>query len=123
MAGGENLRAGRPEPFLGGGMAANDHLETYGIDPARIYRKYAPETQRILGLGKSAIEDAIKDGHIPPPLPLTEHGYATGWMGTTLIELQKKRLALAAERFAAARSAAVAPRRRWRRKGGRQQSG
>src|SRR5262245_54016299 len=103
-------------------MATNDYLETYGIDPARIYRKYDKETQRILGLKRTAIDAAIKDGFIPPPLPLTESGYATGWMGTTLIEIQKKRLALAAERSAAARAAAVAPRRRRRRKGGRQQS-
>jgi predicted DNA-binding transcriptional regulator AlpA len=81
--------------------------KTHGISPHRIYRKYAKETQEILGLGRSAIEEAIKNGDIPPPLPLTEHGSATGWLGEMLIEIQNKRIARAEQR-AAARAPAAA---------------
>jgi hypothetical protein len=70
-----------------------DYSDTFGINPSRIYRKFARETQDILGLKRTAIEEAIENGDIPPPLPLTDHGTATGWMGITLIELQRKRLA------------------------------
>jgi len=95
-----------------------DKEKTFGIDPARIYRKYCKETQKILGLGRSAIEDAIKNGDIPPAMPLTAHGYATGWLGCVLIEVQRRRLALAAERHAAAAAgeAPSSPRRGRRRR-------
>ena len=64
-------------------MTTNEHSETYGIDPAKIYRRYSPETQKILGLKRTAIDAAIKNGDLPEPLPLTEHGSACGWLGTT----------------------------------------
>jgi hypothetical protein len=76
--------------------------DTFGIDPARIYRKHSPETRRIIGLGATAIDEAIECGDIPAPLPLTSHGTATGWMGITLIELQRQRLERAEARLAAA---------------------
>jgi predicted DNA-binding transcriptional regulator AlpA len=75
----------------------------FGIDPSKIYRRYSSETQKILGLKRTAIDMAIKNGDLPEPLPLTEHGSACGWLGTTLIEIQKRRIAMAEERRAARR--------------------
>jgi predicted DNA-binding transcriptional regulator AlpA len=66
-----------------------------GIIPNRVYRKYAPETQAILGLKRTAIERAILEGSLPEPMPLTASGSAVGWLGSVLIEVQRKRLALA----------------------------
>jgi len=39
----------------------------YGVRPEFIYRKTAPETRRILGLGATAIDDAIARGDITRP--------------------------------------------------------
>ena len=77
--------------------------ETYGIDPSKIYRRYAKETEQILGLKRTAIDVAIKNEDLPEPLLLTEHGTARGWLGSTLIAIQKRRIAMAEQRRAARR--------------------
>lgn len=100
-------------------MTTDDHRDTFGIDPAKIYRRYSEEAEKIIGLKRSAIDDGIKNGSIPEPLLLTEHGRATGWLGVTLIELQRKRLAMAEARRAAAAAAeseSPRPTRRGRRR-------
>jgi hypothetical protein len=61
--------------------------------PHFIYRKTSKIAQRVIGLGPTQINQGIKDGTIPPPLNLTGDGRAQGWLGSQLIELQRKRLA------------------------------
>ena len=78
----------------------SDAEEEFGIKPHRVYRKSHKITREILGLGPTAIDEAIADNALPPPMPLTAHGKATGWMGWQLIEVQRKRLAAAAQRAA-----------------------
>jgi hypothetical protein len=70
----------------------------YGIAPQDIYRKSDPATRKILGLGATAVDEAIRDGTLPAPLPLTAHGKAQGWYGWQLINVIKQRLAAAATR-------------------------
>ena len=81
--------------------------DEFGIERNKIYRKTHPETRKILGLKPTTIDTAIADGTLPEPWPLTSHGKATGWLGEQLIEVQRKRLAAAAQRAAqrAARTA------------------
>lgn len=71
------------------------HESKYGIRPEFVYRKSDPETRRILGLGQTAIDDAIKRGDIVPPAPLTAQGKACGWYGFQLIQMIDRRLAAA----------------------------
>jgi predicted DNA-binding transcriptional regulator AlpA len=100
-------------------MTTDDHRNTFGIDPAKIYRRYSEEAEKIIGLKRSAIDDGIKNGSIPKPLLLTEQGRATGWLGVTLIELQRKRMAMAEARrapAAAAETESPRPTRRGRRR-------
>ena len=70
----------------------------YGIKPQNIYRKSDRVTREILGLGATTIDEAIKDGTLPAPLPLTAHGKALGWYGWQLIGVMKQRLVAAAQR-------------------------
>src|SRR5262249_22834560 len=81
-----------------------DNETEFGIERNKIYRKTHPQTRKILGLNPTAIDDAIADGPLPVPWPLTGHGKATGWLGEQLIEVQRNRLA-AAEQRAAQRAA------------------
>jgi len=67
----------------------------FGIRPEFVYRRSDPETKRILGLGDTAIDDAIAAGYIDPPAPLTASGRAKGWLGSQLIALIERRLAAA----------------------------
>jgi predicted DNA-binding transcriptional regulator AlpA len=84
-------------------MTTTEHDKNFGICSSKIYRRYAKETEQILGLRRTAIDVAIRNGDLPEPLPLTEHGSACGWLGTTLIEIQKRRIAMAEARRAARR--------------------
>jgi predicted DNA-binding transcriptional regulator AlpA len=86
--------------------------DEFGIKAQRVYRKSARETREILGLGPTAIDDAIADGTLPPPWPLTAHGKATGWLGEDLIKVQRKRQAAAKRRHAAKQQQAAAPTRK-----------
>jgi predicted DNA-binding transcriptional regulator AlpA len=78
-------------------MTAEPKIE-FGIVPGRVYRKSDPATREILGMGDTSIDEAIKSGYLPPPMPLTKWGKSCGWLGSQLIELQRRRLAAAAER-------------------------
>jgi hypothetical protein len=63
--------------------------------PHFIYRKNSRTALRVIGLGPTQIDDAIKNGSIPPPIDLTGNGRAKGWTGAQLLELQRQRLAAA----------------------------
>src|SRR5262249_51954813 len=65
----------------------SDTKDEFGIERNKIYRKTHPETRKILGLKPTAIDEAIADGTLPEPWPLTGHGKATGWLGEQLIEV------------------------------------
>jgi predicted DNA-binding transcriptional regulator AlpA len=80
-------------------MTGDNEVE-FGIERNKIYRKTHKETRKILGLQATAIDDAIADGTLPEPWPLTGHGKVTGWLGEQLIEVQRKRQAAAAQRAA-----------------------
>jgi predicted DNA-binding transcriptional regulator AlpA len=75
--------------------------EQFGIERFRVYRKTHKITPQILGVTHSAIEHAIADGTLPPPVPLTAYGKATGWYGFQLIQVIKDRLSKAEARAAA----------------------
>jgi hypothetical protein len=74
-----------------------------GLNPDFLYRKFDPVTLNVIGLGPSQVNEAIKRGELPPTVSATESGRATGWLGSQLIELQRKRLAEAMARAAAVR--------------------
>jgi predicted DNA-binding transcriptional regulator AlpA len=103
--------------------------EEFGIQPHMVYRKGDPKTLEILGMRPTSVDEAIKSGYLPTPMPLTSSGKSVGWIGTVLIEWQRKRLAAAATRQyvtpmarAAARAAAVSTRKKKRRDKERQAS-
>lgn len=74
-------------------MSETDESDWHGIKPHWIYRKTSHETHRIIGLKASAIAGAIKDGTLPPPIPLTADGKSKGWMGWQLIQVMQQRAA------------------------------
>jgi hypothetical protein len=78
-------------------FAANDK---YGIRPSWMYRKHHAETIKIIGLGPTAIEEAIDDGLLDRPVPLTSHGKAKGWWGWMLISYMERRIAAAQQQVA-----------------------
>ena len=45
------------------------------------------------GIKKTAIDDAIKKGEFPPPVPLNDSGRAIAWMESELIDWQNSRKA------------------------------
>jgi predicted DNA-binding transcriptional regulator AlpA len=75
---------------------SNNKEQTFGIEPYRLYRRNDPVTKAILGLADSTIDDEIAKGTIPAPVRLTAHGKSCGWVGATLIQIIKDRLAQAA---------------------------
>jgi hypothetical protein len=72
----------------------------FGIEPSRFYRRSSEQTRAILGLSEGAINTAIKDGSLPLPVPLTQHGRACGWYGWQLVELVRARMELVSAREA-----------------------
>jgi predicted DNA-binding transcriptional regulator AlpA len=100
-------------------MAAD---EQFGIKAHMVYRKGDAKTLEILGMRPTSVDEAIKAGYLPAPMPLTSSGKSVGWIGTVLIEWQRKRLAAATTRQyvtpmarAAARAAAAPMRKKKKR--------
>jgi hypothetical protein len=75
------------------------------IHPDYVYRVSSPVARRCTGLGPTQQAAAIKRGELPPPFALTDSGYAKGWTGQQLIDLQKRRIEKAEAEAAAARLA------------------
>jgi predicted DNA-binding transcriptional regulator AlpA len=67
--------------------------------PDEIYRPH--EARHFFGYRPTQLDEKIKAGEIPAPLPLSDSGRAVGWLGSQIIEWQAKRVA-AAKRSAAA---------------------
>jgi hypothetical protein len=65
------------------------------VHPHYVYRKMSKVARRMIGLGPTQTNQAIRDGTIPPPVNLSGNGRAQGWTGAQLIEMQRQRLARA----------------------------
>jgi predicted DNA-binding transcriptional regulator AlpA len=63
------------------------------LEPNEIVRWSAGP--KYFGLKRTALNEKIKSGEIPPPMPLSDNGRATGWLGRVIIEWQASRLAKA----------------------------
>ncbi len=79
----------------------NSYL-SFPLSPNTIVRK--ADGPRVFGLRPTAIDDAIAEGRIPPPMRLTLGGRACGWTGAQILEHRHKLLEQA-ERDAAERAA------------------
>jgi hypothetical protein len=64
---------------------------TERIHPDFFYRRHSPTAKAVIGLGDTAIGEAIKAGKLDPPVPAFEGSKALGWVGQTLIDLQNRR--------------------------------
>lgn len=65
---------------------------TERINPDLIYRTSNPIAKAVIGLGPTQTWEAVKRGELPPPVALTDSGYAKGWTGQQLIDLQRRRV-------------------------------
>jgi predicted DNA-binding transcriptional regulator AlpA len=65
---------------------------TQPLNPDFFYRKHGPIARGVLGLADSQIDEKIKNGELPPLVRAFESGRAAGWLGSQLIELQRRRL-------------------------------
>jgi predicted DNA-binding transcriptional regulator AlpA len=98
----ELLRSERPMPQAVRGYLAD--LIARGVAPS----KFGPQ---VFGYSKTQIEEKIRTGEIPEPIPLSANARARGWTGQQIIDWQNNLVALAPQRNAAA-AAARATRRR-----------
>jgi hypothetical protein len=66
--------------------------------PANVFiRKSSPDAYRYLGLKRTAVEDAIKDGLLEAAVPLNPDGRAQGWWGYMINSYHAKVRAMQAE--------------------------
>jgi hypothetical protein len=65
---------------------------TQPLVPHFFYRRGGPVATGVIALSPNQIDEKIKTGELPPPVPAFESGRATGWFGWQLIELQRQRL-------------------------------
>ena len=61
------------------------------INPNFFYRQN--EGPKYFGLEATALDDAIKAGLIPTPIPVTDQGRDKGWFGWMILEWQEARAA------------------------------
>jgi hypothetical protein len=64
---------------------------TQPLIPHFFYRRHGLVAKGVIGLEDSQIDEKVKSGELPPPVPAFESGRATGWFGWQLIELQRQR--------------------------------
>jgi hypothetical protein len=67
-----------------------------GLEPDELVRWQ--DGPRYFGLEKSQLDEAIKDGKIPPPFPVVEGGRAKAWTGRQILEHHGRRQAAAQQR-------------------------
>jgi hypothetical protein len=72
--------------------AAPDIKPFEPIDPNGFYRKTGAVVRRAVGCGMTMMDEKIKSGELPPPIPAFEGSKACGYLGSQLIEIQQKRL-------------------------------
>jgi predicted DNA-binding transcriptional regulator AlpA len=54
------------------------------------------EARNYFGYQPTQLDEKIKAGEIPTPIPLSDTGRAVGWLGSQIIEWQAKRVAAVA---------------------------
>lgn len=69
------------------------------LDPNQIVRM--SEGRKYFGYKHTQLDEKIKTGEIPAPIPLSDSGRAKGWLGHQIIEHQRARMAAALKRGAA----------------------
>lgn len=67
--------------------------------PDHIYRPH--EARHFFGYKPTQLDEKIRLGEIPAPIPLSDTGRAVGWLGRQIIEWQAKRVAAAKRSVAA----------------------
>jgi predicted DNA-binding transcriptional regulator AlpA len=75
-------------------------IESLPLHPERSYRVESDTAIAVTGFGPSSRQRAIDDGLLPPPVKIGKR--ARAWLGSQLIELQRRRLAEAEAEAAAA---------------------
>jgi hypothetical protein len=65
---------------------------TQPLNPDFFYRRNSPIAKGVIGLGNTQIDDKVRSGELPPLVRAFESGRAAGWLGSQLIELQRRRL-------------------------------
>jgi hypothetical protein len=58
--------------------AAPDSKPFEPIDPLGFYRKTGPVVRRAMGVGLTMMDEKIKSGELPPPIPAFEGSKAIG---------------------------------------------
>jgi predicted DNA-binding transcriptional regulator AlpA len=71
-----------------------------GLDPHQIVR--VAEGRQYFGYGPTQLDEKIKSGEIPAPIPLSDSGRAKGWLGRQIIKWQEERVEAAKRNVAAA---------------------
>ena len=82
---------------------------TERIHPDFVYRLMSPVARAVVGLGPTQTMEAIKRGELPPPISMSASGYAKGWTGQQLIDLQRQRVEKAEAEAAARRAGGAGP--------------
>jgi predicted DNA-binding transcriptional regulator AlpA len=68
-------------------------LDLKNLSPLHIIRqKYGPQ---VFGYSKTQIEETIRTGEIPEPIPLSASGRARGWTGQQILDHRQRCIALA----------------------------
>lgn len=75
-------------------LPALRQLDLQPLNPDMFYRH--SDGWRYFGYSISRLDDKIKTGEIPKPIPLSDEGRAKGWFGRTIIAWQKELEAKAA---------------------------
>jgi hypothetical protein len=70
------------------------------LDPCQFYRW--SEGWKYFGYKSTQLDQKIKDGEIPAPIPLSDSGRASGWTGQMIIDHQRELLIKADARRAKA---------------------
>jgi predicted DNA-binding transcriptional regulator AlpA len=83
-----NRRLHRRKPPPSGQTVA---VDVTPIHPNHFYRAYLGP--QFFGLAASALDAAIKAGHIPAPIHVVDGGKAKGWLGSTILQWQAQRMA------------------------------
>jgi predicted DNA-binding transcriptional regulator AlpA len=81
-------------------------IDAQPIHPDFFYRK-AEYGQLVFGYSATQLDEKIKEGEIPAPIPLSDTGRAVGWFARVILNWQAERQAKAAAKTAAAK---VAPK-------------
>ena len=63
------------------------------LEPNEVVRKR--HGYKFFGFKPTALNEKIRSGEIPAPIPMSDDGRAMAWFGWQIIEHQKKRLAAA----------------------------